>query len=464
MTNCKKHKIDSSILREYDVRGVVGETLKTEDCYFIGRSFGSYLIKKGLKTAVVGYDGRESSEGFAGEVIKGLIDCGIDVKNIGLNPTPAVFYTVYEFKYDAGVIITGSHSPLQYNGIKMVLRDAPFYGEVVKDLGKTAEAGDFAEGKGSVENLDVIDSYVERLVRDFTGKRKLKIAWDNGNGAAGEVLRRMIKKLPGEHIVMFDEIDGTYPNHHADPSVEKNMLDLMKAVKDNNCDIGIAFDGDADRVGVVDEKGNIIWADILLGIYASEVLKTHPGANIVFDVKCSRVLVDEITRLGGNPIIWTTGAATLRPKMKDVNSPLSGELSGHILFGDKYYGYDDGIYCGIRAINLLASSDKKMSDYVAHLPKMKFTPEVRYHVPADRKFHIPEEIKQRLIKNNDENVSINDIDGVRITTPEGWWLIRASNTEDLLTMRAEAFDDAGLAKLKQEMIDQLKSSGIDFKF
>lgn len=464
MDNKTGYIINPEILRQYDVRGVVGKSLKEKDCYFIGRSFGTYLANRNFKTAVIGYDGRESSELFANEVIKGLVDCGINVKNIGLNPTPAVFYTVQEFGYDAGVIVTGSHSPLQYNGIKMVLKDDPFYGEEVSNLGKISASGNFAEGKGSVETLDVVDSYVERLVKDFNPGRKLKIAWDNGNGAAGEILRRMVKKLPGEHILMFDEIDGTYPNHHADPSVEKNMLDLMKVVKEKGCDVGIAFDGDADRVGAVDEKGNIVWCDILLAVYAAPIIKKIPGAKVVFDVKCSRVLFDEIKRLGGEPVVWTTGAATLRPKMKEVGSPIAGELSGHMIFADKYYGYDDGIYCGIRLIDLLANSDKTLSELYAHLPKMKFTPEVRYHVPADRKFLIADEIKARLIKENIKDLSINDIDGIRVTTPEGWWLIRASNTEDLLTIRAEGFDDQSLEKLKNQVIDQLSLSGIEFNF
>lgn len=459
------HKFDPSILREYDIRGTVGNTLKEEDCYFVGRAFGTVLVREhGGKKVAVGYDGRESSVAFSRNVIRGLNDCGLDVEDIGLGPTPMTYYTMKSRKLDAAVMITGSHSPLSYNGIKMALANAPFYGAAIQDLGKRAAAGDFADGKGKTVEIDVKDAYVDRLVQDYTGKKDLKVAWDNGNGAAGEILRRLVKKLPGTHTVLYDEIDGTFPHHHPDPTVAKNLVDLQKAVKDNGCDVGIGFDGDADRIGAVDSDGSILWADLLLALYAGEVLKTHPGASIIADMKCSRVLFDEIARLGGKPVMWNTGHSLIKAKMKELNSPLAGELAGHICFADKYYGFDDALYCAVRLLNILSSTGKSLAELTAHLPKMQNTPEVRFHVPAERKFDIAPEIKKRLTAAAEKDVQVNDQDGVRVTTPDGWWLIRPSNTEDALTIRAEGFTTEGLERLKSQVVEQLKASGISSPF
>jgi len=458
------HVFDKSILRQYDIRGTVGKTLKADDCYFAGRSFGTVLVRRGFKSVVVGYDARESSVEFTAELVKGLSECGLKVCNIGLAPTPVVYFAMNEYKYDACVVVTGSHLAVKYNGIKMCLLTDSFNGDDIKALGPIAEAGDFENGKGSIEEKDYSDAYVDRILKDYHGKKDLKIAWDNGNGAAGEILRKIVKKMPGKHIMLFDEFDSSFPNHHPDPSVEENMQDLIKAVRENKCDIGIAFDGDADRIGVVDEKGKIIWSDILITVYAADVLKDNPGGYVISDVKASRVLYDEIARLGGKPVVWKTGAAMMRPKLQEIGALLGGELSGHIIFADKYYGFDDGIYCGIRIADILSNSDDTMSQMVAHLPQMVFTPELRLEVEASRKFAIPNEIKDRLEKANNPEISVNDIDGVRVTTAEGWWLVRASNTEEMITLRAEAFNNEGLEKLKQQIVEQLKLSGFDLKF
>jgi len=458
------HTFDKSILREYDIRGTVGHTLGETDCYFVGRAFGTLLRRRGGKTAVVGFDGRESSIAFAANVIRGLTDCGIHVENIGLGPTPMTYFAMKTHGKDAAVMVTGSHSPLAYNGIKMAWHDGPFYGDMVQHIGRLAAAGDFETGQGQVTQADVRDAYVDRLAQDYTGSRDLSVAWDNGNGAAGEILRRLVKKLPGKHVLLFDEIDGTFPNHHPDPTVAKNLVDLQKAVRDHGCDVGIGFDGDADRVGAVDENGGIIWADILMAVYAAEVLKTHPGATIIADVKCSRVLFDEVARLGGQPLMWNTGHSLIKAKAKETKSPLAGELAGHICFADKYYGFDDGPYCAVRLLNILSHAGKPLSQLVAHLPKMHNTPEVRFHVDAARKFQIAGEIKDRLRKDNQTDVNVNDIDGVRVTTPDGWWLMRPSNTEDVLTIRAEGFTIEGLDRLKQQLVAQLQASGISSPF
>jgi phosphomannomutase len=458
------HIFDASILREYDIRGTVGDTLQEEDCYFTGRAFGTVVKRGGGRSVSVGFDGRVSSPVFADAVIQGLTDCGLDVENIGLGPTPMVYFAMKSRRLDAGVMVTGSHSPLAYNGIKMALKQGPFYGDMVQELGRIAARGDFESGQGSTVSVDVQDAYVARLLHDYSGLEDLTVAWDNGNGAAGEILRRLVKKLPGKHILLFDDIDGSFPNHHPDPTVAKNLVDLQKAVRDHGCDLGIGFDGDADRIGVVDENGDILWADILMALYAGEVLKAHPGAPIIADVKSSRVLFDEIARLGGVPVMWNTGHSLIKAKMQEMNAPLAGELAGHICFGDKYYGFDDAPYCAVRLLDLLSRASKPLSSLISHLPKMYNTPEVRFHVPSARKFEIAPEVKARLYAAADKDVVINDIDGVRVTTPEGWWLLRPSNTEDLLTLRAEGFTLEGLENLKTQLTRQLALSGIESPF
>ncbi|MFN7114281.1 MAG: phosphoglucomutase/phosphomannomutase PgmG [Alphaproteobacteria bacterium] len=463
-TQKQTHTIHPGILREYDIRGTVGETLREEDCYFIGRAFGTLVKRRGGKKVVVGFDGRESSPVFSDSVMRGLTDCGLDVENIGLGPTPMVYFAMKTRGMDAAVMVTGSHSPLSYNGIKMAYGTGPFYGSMVQEIGKLAAAGDFESGTGTITTADVQDIYVDRMMQDYHGTRDLSVAWDCGNGAAGEIIRRLVKKLPGKHVLLFDEIDGTFPNHHPDPTVAKNLVDLQKAVRDNGCDIGIGFDGDGDRIGAVDAAGNILWADIIMAVYAAEVLKTHPGAHVIADVKCSRVLFDEIERLGGKPVMWNTGHSLIKARAQELQSPLAGELAGHICFADKYYGFDDAPYCAVRLLDILSRSGKSLGDLVSHLPRMENTPEVRFHVPAERKFKIAPEILARLRSENAQDVSINDIDGVRVTTPDGWWLMRASNTEDVLTIRAEGFNTDGLARLKAQLVSQLSQSGIGSPF
>jgi phosphomannomutase len=460
----KTHTFDPSILRAYDIRGTVGKTLTEEVCYFTGRAFGTILRRRGWKTAVVGYDGRDSSPAFADNVIQGLTDCGMDVENLGLGPTPMIYFGMKALARDAAVAITGSHSPLEYNGIKMACKTGPFYGEMVQDIGHLAAAGVFESGAGKVEHIDIRDLYVDRLVKDYTGIKDLSIAWDCGNGAVGEIMRRLVRKLPGRHVLLYDEIDGTFPHHHPDPTVAKNMVDLQKAVREHKCDIGIGFDGDADRIGAVDENGDILWADIMMAVFAGEILKTHPGAPVIADVKSSRVLFDEVERLGGHAIMWNTGHSLIKAKMLEISAPLAGELAGHIYFGDKYYSFDDAPYAAIRLLDILSRAGKPLSALTSHLPKMHNTPEMRFPVPADRKFDIPVEIKARLRISNQKDVSINDIDGVRVTTPDGWWLLRPSNTEDLLTARAEGFTVEGLERLKAQLVEQLNLSGLKSPF
>lgn len=451
------HKFHSTVLREYDIRGIVGDTLTEADATAVGRAFGTVVARGGGKTVCVGYDGRTSSPVLEQALVDGLKAAGMHVVRVGLGPTPMLYFATRDREADAGVMITGSHNPPEYNGIKMMLGKGPFYGAMIQELGTIAAAGAFASGEGSDETVDVQDAYVDRMLRDYDGPRDLKVAWDAGNGSTGEILRRLVARLPGEHIVLFDEIDGTFPNHHPDPTVEKNLVDLKKAVADHGCDIGIGFDGDGDRIGAIDHTGRVVWGDQLLAIYSAEVLATHPGATIIADVKASQTLFDEIARLGGKPLMYKTGHSLIKAKMAETKSPLAGEMSGHIFFADKWYGFDDALYCAVRLIGQVSRSGKTLADLRDVLPEVVNTPETRFQVSEERKFAVVEEVKARLVA---AGADVNDIDGVRVNTPDGWWLLRASNTQDVLVARAEAFNAEGLERLKGQAVAQLEQSGI----
>lgn len=462
------HTFDPTILREYDIRGIVGETLHTEDAFAIGCAFGTKIRRAGGDHVCVGYDGRDSSPIFAEHLINGLRSTGVNVENIGLGPTPMLYFAVKDHNADGGIMITGSHNPPEYNGFKMTLQNAPVFGEAVQALGKVATAGDFEQGpnnqQGTLTTLDIQDKYVERLLKDLIAPRPLKIVWDNGNGAAGEILRRLTAKLPGEHILLYDKIDGNFPNHHPDPTVDKNLEDLKRTVLERNFDLGIAFDGDGDRIGTVDELGTILRCDALMTIYAKDVLSRNPGAAIIGDVKCSQVMFDEIARLGGKPIMWNTGHSLVKAKMVEENAPLAGELSGHIFFKDGYYGFDDALYCAIRLMNAVAATDAPFSSLSAHLPKLHNTPEVRIEVDEATKFDLVPQIIAHLKPQISEDFQINDIDGIRVTTPHGWWLLRPSNTQNALVTRVEADSEEQLHTLKKMVEDEMSKIGYDFTF
>jgi phosphomannomutase len=451
------HVFHPTVLREYDIRGIVGRTLTEADARAVGRAFGTVVVRGGGRRVCVGYDGRESSPGLEAAMVEGLVSTGLHVERIGLGPTPMLYFAVRDRDAAAGVMITGSHNPPEYNGIKMMLGKGPVYGRMILELGEIAAKADFATGQGGSEKVDVRDAYVERLLRDYEGPRDLKVAWDAGNGATGEILRRMTERLPGSHVLLYADIDGRFPNHHPDPTVAENLVDLQKAVAEHGCDLGIAFDGDGDRIGAIDARGRIVWGDQLIAIYASEVLAEHPGATVIADVKASQTLFDEIARLGGKPLMWKTGHSLLKAKMAETGAPLAGEMSGHIFFADKWYGFDDALYCGIRLVSLLSKSGRPLADLRDRLPAVLNTPETRFQVDEERKFAVVEEVKTRLAA---AGADVNDIDGVRVTTPDGWWLLRASNTQDVLVARAEAFTEAGLEALKAMLRNQLRQSGI----
>jgi len=454
-----------TILREYDIRGQIGINLSEDDAFALGRAFGTFIKRQGGSRVCTGFDGRTTSPMLVEALIKGLRGTGIDVENVGLGPTPMLYFAVKDRKADAGIMVTGSHNPPDYNGFKMTLLNAPIFGEKIQEIGAVSAAGDFEVGEGERTDIDIREQYVERLLKDFRGTRDLNIAWDNGNGAAGEILRMLTAKLPGKHVLLFDDIDGNFPNHHPDPTVDANLVDLQKAVADNGCDLGIAFDGDGDRIGVVDENGTVLRCDILMTLYAAEILKEQPGAAIIGDVKCSQVMFNKIDEMGGNAVMWKTGHSLVKAKMAELDAPLAGELSGHIFFADKYYGFDDAPYCAIRLINLVDEANGGLSTLTADLPKLVNTPEVRFEVDEAEKFDIVPKILANMTENKPEGVfDIDNIDGIRVSTPDGWWLMRPSNTQSVLVARAEAEDEAGLQRLKDMAIEQVSKLGYDLTF
>jgi phosphomannomutase len=454
------HVFHPTMLREYDIRGVVGDTLSDKDATAIGRSFATLIKRAGGKRIAVGYDGRLSSPMLADALIEGINAAGIDTLNVGLGPTPMLYYAASTEEVDGGIQITGSHNPPNYNGFKMVFQGRPFFGADIQRIGELAAAGDWeaarSEGKGTAESIDIVDAYVDRLIEGFAGAA-FRIGWDAGNGAAGTVIEKLTARLPGEHHLLFTDIDGHFPNHHPDPTVEANLADLRKLVAEKSLDFGVAFDGDGDRIGAIDGQGRVIWGDQLLQIYAAAVLKDRPGATVIADVKASQALFDRIAELGGTPLMWKTGHSLIKAKMKEVGSPLAGEMSGHIFFADRYYGYDDAPYAAVRLIEAATTLGKSVTELRGDMAPMVNTPELRFQVDESRKFAIVDEVLSRLAASG---ATVDRTDGARVLTEDGWWLLRASNTQDVLVARAEAKDEAALARLVAAIDDQLAQSGV----
>jgi len=463
-TENRPYSFDPTILREYDIRGQIGKNLGEDDAYALGRAYGTYLIREHNGASVcVGYDGRESSPALAGRIIDGLKDCGLDVVNVGRGPTPMLWFAVKHKGTDGGIMVTGSHNPPDYNGFKMTLQKSPIFGEIIQQIGKISAAGDLVAGEGSVSEEDISDAYVERMLADLTCTRDLTIAWDNGNGAAGDILKKLTAKLPGKHILLYEDIDGQFPNHHPDPTVDKNLVDLQKTVADNKCDFGIAFDGDGDRIGVVDENGTVLRCDILMTIYAKEVLEAFPGAPIIGDVKCSQVMFDTIDEMGGRGVMWKTGHSLIKSKMAELQSPLAGELSGHIFFADKYYGYDDALYCAVRLMNAMGETDGALSSLTSHLPSLHSTAEVRYEVDEAEKFDLVPRAAANL-KASSGDYTVDETDGIRVVNDDGWWILRPSNTQPVLVARAEGTSAEGLERLKKMLTDTVRALGYELDF
>ncbi|KEQ54094.1 phosphoglucomutase/phosphomannomutase PgmG [Sphingobium chlorophenolicum] len=455
------HRFHPTLLREYDIRGVVGRTLGEADAYAVGRSFGTIVRRRGSgrtrgSRVAVGYDGRLSSPALEQAVVQGLQDSGTDVARIGLGPTPMLYYAEAVLDVDGGIQITGSHNPSDHNGFKLVFQHGAFFGPDIANLGVMAGTGDWSEGSGGVESVDIMDRYAARLVEGFDGAA-WRIGWDAGNGAAGPVVDKLVKLLPGEHHVLFTQIDGHFPHHHPDPTVEANLAELKALVRAKKLDFGLAFDGDGDRIGVIDGKGRVIWGDQLLGIFAELVLKDRPNATVVADVKASQALFDRISALGGKPLMWKTGHSLIKSKMKEIGAPLGGEMTGHIFFADEYYGFDDALYAAVRLIRGLTRLRRSVTGLRDEMPEMANTPEIRFPVDESRKFAVVEEVRARLLA---AGARVDQTDGLRVTTADGWWLLRASNTQDSLVARAEAKDAASLTRLIAAIDAQLADSGV----
>jgi phosphomannomutase len=460
------HRFDPTLLREYDIRGTVGTTLFPADAFAIGRTFGSVVRRQPAgdsrdrsRTVAVGYDGRLTSPELEEALVKGLVACGLEVVRIGRGPTPMLYYAATTLETDGAVMVTGSHNPPDFNGFKMMLGRKPFYGAQIRDLGAQAAAGDVVEeAAGSERSIDIRADYVGRLLTDWDGgDRVLRVVWDNGNGAAGEVLGQLVAALPGEHFVLNGQIDGHFPAHHPDPTVPKNLEQLQAEVLARRADVGIALDGDADRIGMVDDRGQILFGDHLLVVLARDVLAERPGATVIADVKTSQVLFDEIARAGGKPEMYKTGHSLIKARMAETGAPLAGEMSGHIFFADRWYGFDDALYAAVRLLGIVSRLGTKLSAVRSALPEVVNTPELRFACEESRKFAVIGEVAARL---RAEGAKVNEIDGVRVLTQDGWWLLRASNTQPVLVARAEATSAEGLERLKSALVHQLEASGL----
>jgi phosphomannomutase len=443
------HQFDPTILREYDIRGIVGQTLFPADAHALGRVFAATAAAAGGNRVAVGYDGRLTSPELEAALVDGLTEGGggVDVVRIGRGPTPMLYYAAATLGVDGGIMVTGSHNPPDHNGFKLVLQGKAFFGEAIQRLGRMALTLTPAPGpRGRVTEHSVFAEYVARLARDYDGAegRGLSVAWDCGNGATGEVVQSLVKLLPGRHVLLNETIDGRFPAHHPDPTVAENLVQLQQAVAAGGCDLGIGFDGDGDRIGIVDARGRILWGDQIVPILA--------------DVKASQVLFDEIARAGGRPVMVQTGHSLIKARLAEEQAPLAGEMSGHIFFAERWYGFDDAVYVAVRLLGVLARAEESLAAMVDRLPPVFNTPELRLPCEEARKFAVIDEVKERLRRRGVTDVV--DIDGVRVKTADGWWLLRASNTQAVVVARAEATSRDGLDRVKRQLAAELAPSGL----
>jgi phosphomannomutase len=453
------HRFDPTILREYDIRGIVGQTLSSADAEAVGRAYAVTLAEAGGHRVAVGYDGRLTSPELEAALADGLAAESADVVRIGRGPTPMLYYAAATLGVDGGVMVTGSHNPPDHNGFKFVFQGKPFYGAAIQRLGEIALGlGNLHHAPGRITEHAIRSDYVARLARDYHGSDPLTVAWDVGNGATGEVVQELTARLPGRHILLNETIDGSFPAHHPDPTIPENLVQLQQAVTRERCDLGIAFDGDGDRIGVVDGRGRILWGDQLMVVLARDVLARHPGAPIIADVKASQVLFDEIVRMGGRPVMAATGHSLIKAKLAETGAPLAGEMSGHIFFADGYYGFDDAVYVAVRLLGVLSRSQESLTEIGDRLPTVVNTPELRFPCGEARKFEVVHEVRERL---REAGAEMTDIDGVRVQTADGWWLLRASNTQAVLVARAESTTDDGLVRLKKLLAAELAASGVE---
>jgi phosphomannomutase/phosphoglucomutase len=451
MSNIKNF-INPQIFREYDIRGKVNADLNPEIAKTIGLAAGSYLRKRGLANLVVGRDCRLSSDDYKNALIEGLLSTGCTIVDIGIVTTPIFYFSLFHLDKDGGVMITGSHNPPEFNGFKVAEGKATIYGEKIQEIRTIAQKGDFFHGSGSLSTKNILNDYLDTIKNKVVIEKCLKVAVDCGNGTSSLVIAQILKDLGCQAKELFCTMDGNFPNHFADPTVPANLKILIETVKKERYDVGVAFDGDADRIGVVDDEGKIIWGDQLLILYSRDLLQRMPGAPIIFEVKCSQTLVDDIKKHGGKPIMWKTGHSLIKKKMKEVNSPLAGEMSGHIFFADNYYGFDDAIFACARLLEILSKTDKKLSQMLSDVPKTYSTPEIRIDCPDDKKFDVVEKIRKYF----DSRYKTIDIDGVRVVFEDGWGLIRPSNTQPVIVLRFESTTQEGLKRIRSLMENKLK--------
>jgi phosphomannomutase len=451
------HLLDPTLLREYDIRGIVGETLNEADARAIGRAFGEIVAAHGQRIAV-GRDGRLSSPMLERALVEGMLDAGHAVESIGIGPTPMLYFAVHHLGTAAGIMVTGSHNPPDHNGFKMVIGSQPVYGAAIEELGRIAARTAPPASAGRFCEVSVFRAYIDRLCRDYDGDRSLRVAWDAGNGATGEAVTALVARLPGQHVLLNATIDGRFPAHHPDPTVPENLAQLQSTVIAEGCDFGVAFDGDGDRIGIVDGEGRILSGDQLLMLFARDVLENQPGSPIIADVKASQALYDDVAARGGIPIMWKSGHALLRTKLAETGGPFAGELSGHVFFADRFYGHDDALYAAVRFLAITSRAGRSVADMRDALPSAVNTPEIRFPCADATKFAAIERVKAHL---RAAKASVNEIDGVRVTTPDGWWLLRASNTQAMLVARCEARDPAALERVKSAMLETLGAAGIE---
>jgi len=452
--------VNPNIFREYDIRGRVPEELNRETAYRLGQCFGAYYQSFGAKRISLGRDCRLSSPELRQGVMEGMMDAGIHVIDVGMVPTPLLYFSLHHSDVDGGIQITGSHNPPEYNGFKVCLGKTTIYGEEIQKLRKIGESGSFPKGKGSVETKEVIQPYCEEILKRIRcGQVARKVVLDAGNGVAGLVAPELYGRMGIEVEKLFCEPDGRFPNHHPDPTLPENLKHLIQKVSDTSADLGIAFDGDADRIGVVDRRGKILWGDQLMIIFSRDLLKRHPGAKIIGEVKCSQVLYDDIRKNGGVPIMWKAGHSLIKGKMKEEGALLAGEMSGHLFFAERYFGYDDAIYAGARLLEILTTENKELEELLAGVPALVSTPEIRIDCPDDRKFQIVADLASEFKR----EYQVIDVDGARVVFKGGWGLIRASNTQPVLVLRFEAEDQKTLKEIQKIFMDKLAKKGLKLK-
>jgi len=447
-------KISPYIFREYDIRGKVGEDFTEEVVKEIGKAYGTIIKRKGGKKICCGRDGRLSSPSLQEALIEGILSTGIEVINIGICPTPVMYFSLFAFEDpDGGIQVTGSHNPPEFNGLKICVGKDTIFGSQIQEIRKIIEKKDYEKGNGKVEEREILNKYIDYVCNNIELKRPLKVVLDPGNGVCSLTALEIFKRLGCEVECLFCEIDGTFPNHFPDPVVPENLKWLKDKVLKGGYEVGFGYDGDGDRLGVIDEKGNIIWGDQLLIIFAKDLLKKYPGAKIIGEVKCSRTLYETIAKLGGIPIMWKTGHSLIKNKMKEEKALLAGEMSGHIFFADKWFGFDDGVYASLRIAEILSQNNIPLSEYLKDIPKMYSTPEIRKECPDEVKFKVVE----RLVKKfKNEGLNVIDVDGARIEFKEGWALVRASNTQPVLVLRFEAETEEFLKKLQDIVYKSLE--------